>query len=82
MIIKWFNRSQRCLNYILTPLLDEVLVLKSYFNQIFACHIYRERHCEADLLSKEGVQQDMGLWVAKEFDGELVRDMDQPPFSR
>ena len=68
-IIKWFNGSQRCLNYILSPLLDEVIHIKSFFNQITACHIYREHNSDADLLSKEGIRQDMGHWVAFEVDG-------------
>ena len=81
IIIKWFNGTQRCHNYIMLPLLAEVLNLKAHFNQICAFHICRERNMDADLLSKDGVQQATGSWVIKEFEGEIIRVLDQAPFS-
>ena len=36
---------------------------------------------DADLLSKEVIQQAMGSLVIKEFEGDLVRVLDQPPFA-
>ena len=80
-IFKWFNGTQRCLNYILHPLLNEVSRLKILFNEISVCHIYRERNHEADLLSKEGIQHDLGLWVAVKVEDGLVRNLEQPLFN-
>ena len=65
-----------------STLLEEVNHVKAYFNQIFACHIYRERKIEADLLSKEGARQDMGHWVVVAVEGGQIQGIEQPPFAR
>jgi len=41
-VIKWFNGEYRCQNYMLDPLLEEVINVKQHFNSIIVCHIYRE----------------------------------------
>ena len=66
-IVKWFNGTQRCNNYILLPLLNEITRLKISFSEISICHIYRERNHDAYCLSKEGAEQDMGSWIVVEL---------------
>ena len=78
--VNWFNRTQQCRNYILLPLLTEILNIKSYFHDITVCHIYRERNQEADTLSKAGVQQALGTWSVTEMDKGVIIPMDQPLF--
>lgn len=35
-VIKWFNKSQRCQNYLLLPILHDILSLKYIFTWMFA----------------------------------------------
>ena len=46
--IKWFNGSIKCHNYMLSAHLEETMHLKSHFNIISLCHIYRERNDAVD----------------------------------
>ena len=79
-VVNWFNRTQHFRNYFLLPLLNEILHIKSFFNEIIVCHIYRERNQEADNLSKTGVQQDLGTWSVTEMDKGVINPIDQPVF--
>eukprot|EP00253_Pinus_taeda_P029586 PITA_29586 len=79
-VVNWFNKTQHCRNYILLPLLNEILHIKSFFNEITICHIYRERNQEADNLSKTGVQQDLGIWSVTEMNKGVINPIDQPVF--
>lgn len=79
-VIKWFNEKYRFQNYMLNPLLEEVLNLKQHFNSISVCHIYRERNTVANLLSKEGLQQAVDGWSIRETDQDVIRVSNQPPF--
>lgn len=78
--VRWSNGSQLCRNFILFPLLREATRLKYLFTEIFLSHIFRERNSEADRLSKEGVDQDMGSWTILEEENGLVRPLEQPIF--
>lgn len=80
-VINWVNGQSRCQNYILRPLLEEILNLKLSFIVFSLCHIYRERNNSGDKLSKEGLQQDLGSWSIVEEDNGLIHVSDQPPHS-
>lgn len=60
-VVKWFNGEHICQNYMLIPLLEEVLLLKHHFHFIIVYHIYREQNLDLDILSKEGIQKAMGI---------------------
>ena len=79
-VVKWFNGSQRCNNYILLPLLEEINRLKLLFTEIYVFHIYRERNHDADRLSKEGVEKDLGSWIVVELVDGLIQAIDHPVF--
>lgn len=78
-VIKWANDQSRCQNYSLLPLLEEIQQLKLSFNTFSSHHIYRERNKDADKLSKEGLQQDLGRWRIEEEINGSVHHSDQPP---
>lgn len=78
--MRWFNGTQLCRNFILLPLLKEATRLKGLFMELSLCHIFRERNFEADRLSKEGVEQDMGSWTVLEEENGVVRPLEQPIF--
>jgi hypothetical protein len=71
VIINWANGIYRCQISRFLPLLEDVLRIKSLFDNISFSHIYRERNQMADKLSKEATQLDYGLWHVTEhtFDG-------------
>lgn len=78
-VVNWVNGQSRCHSYMLRPLLEEIMSLKSSFNVFSIGHIYRERNGTADTLSKEGLQQAMGSWKVVEEDQGQIRVSDQPP---
>ena len=79
-IIKWFNKEFICQNILLSPILEEQWLLKDHFTYHDVCHIYRECNAMTDLLSKEGVQRDLGSWRIREIGPEGPMIMDHPPF--
>ncbi len=79
--IKWFNRQQIFQNYILIPLLEEILYLKQHFDHIIVCHINRQRNTQAGFLSKEGLQHAMGSWHITEVEEDRIHVSDQQPFN-
>ena len=79
-IEKWFNGTQQCRNYIMLPLLNEISCIKCFFSEITFFHIYREQNQDADRLSKEGTEQDMGTWTVIEMENEVVHPIEQPVF--
>ena len=78
-VVNWVNGKSRCHSYMLRPLLEEIMSLKSSFNVFSIGHIYRERNDTTDTLSKEGLQQAMGSWKVVEEDQGQIRVSDQPP---
>jgi len=62
IIISWANKSAACHIMRLRPILDEILLLVSRFDNITFTHIYREQNTQADLLSKEAVGLLYGVW--------------------
>eukprot|EP00253_Pinus_taeda_P019083 PITA_19083 len=79
-VIKWVNGISRCQNYMLRPLLEEIMSLKQSFNVLFLDHIYRNRNEEADKLSKDALLQDMGSWKVTENLFGHVQESFQPPY--
>ena len=79
-VVNWFNGTQQCRNYILLPLLKEIRRLKCFFSEISVCHIYSARNQEADRLSKEGVQQDLGSWTVTKMVNGAVHAREQSSF--
>eukprot|EP00253_Pinus_taeda_P034856 PITA_34856 len=65
-VVKWVNGNSRCQNYMLRPLLEEILSLKQSFNHFSIAHIYRDRNEDADRLSKDGLLQAVGIWKVTE----------------
>lgn len=80
-VIKWVNGNAICQNQILKPLLEDILSLKSLFNGITICHIYRDKNAAADQLSKAGLQQDLGSWTIEEYRQGQSLTYHQPPFA-
>ena len=68
-VINWTKGTQRCLNLNLENLMDEVLMLLSYFESFSCHHIYRSQNQEADKKSKEGLLLNKGQWKITEFQG-------------
>jgi ribonuclease HI len=66
VIINWANGIHRCKISHLLPLHEDVLRIKSLFDNISFSHIYRERNQLADRLSKEAMQLAYGLWHVSE----------------
>eukprot|EP00253_Pinus_taeda_P033361 PITA_33361 len=79
-VIKWVNGNSRCQNYMLRPLLEEIMIIKQSFNVFYLDHIYRNRNEDADKLSKEALQQVMGSWKVIENHHDHVQESTQPPY--
>lgn len=77
--VNWVNGKNRCQNYLLRPLLEEIQNLKSFFNVFTIEHIYRDRNEAADRLSKDGLQQAMGTWRLTEKIHDQIHVSDHPP---
>lgn len=80
-MVKWFDGENRCSSLTLLPLFREVSQLRNSFMEISLRHIFRERNSEADRLSKEGVDLEMGSWTVWEVDNGVVRFVKKPIFS-
>lgn len=80
-VVKWVNGKSRCQNYLLRPLLEEILNLKLSCNVFSIEHIYRDRNEEANKLSKDGLQQAMGSWILTEQVHDQIRVSDHPPYA-
>eukprot|EP00253_Pinus_taeda_P024113 PITA_24113 len=80
-VINWVNGKSSCLNQILKVVLDEIMTLKSHFNSISICHIYREKNTIADQLSKTGLQQILGSWSIEESRQGQSSHSQLPPFA-
>ena len=78
--IKWANGSQHCRNFLLLPLLSEIIRLKSIFSVLTISHIYRERNAEADSLSKKGIEQVLDQWSVEEVAEGRTRGLPPPVF--
>ena len=79
-VINWINGKATCQNQILKNIVEEIMILKSFFNRFLLYHIYRDRNEEAYQLSKAGLQQDSGSWTIEEIrQGKSFRS-DQPPY--
>eukprot|EP00253_Pinus_taeda_P014847 PITA_14847 len=79
-VIKWVNGNSRCQNYMLRPLLEEIMLLKQSFNVFSIDHIYRSRNEDADKLSKDALQQAMGIWKVIEKHHDQLQESFQPPY--
>eukprot|EP00253_Pinus_taeda_P030883 PITA_30883 len=79
-VINWVNGISSCRNYMLRPLLDEIMILKQSFNGFFLEHIYRNRNEDADKLSKEALLQDLGVWKVTENKEGHIQEHRQPPY--
>jgi len=62
----WFNNTAVCIAYSLRSILEENVFFKTFFDQIFVPHIYRERNETADRLSKEAMHCSLGEWMITE----------------
>eukprot|EP00253_Pinus_taeda_P011302 PITA_11302 len=80
-VINWVNGKSSCQNQILKVVFDEIMSLKSHFNSISICHIYREKNSTADQLSKTGLQQVLGSWSIEEMRQGQTFHSQLPPFA-
>eukprot|EP00253_Pinus_taeda_P022219 PITA_22219 len=80
-VIKWVNGKAICQNQILKSTLDDILSLKSHFNSISICHIYRDKNSSADELSKTSLQQVLGSWSIEELRQGQSFHSQLPPFA-
>eukprot|EP00253_Pinus_taeda_P030772 PITA_30772 len=80
-VVKWVNGNEICQNQILKPILEDILSLKSRFNNFSICHIYRDKNTAADQLSKAGLQQVLGSWSIEENRQGQIITSQQPPFA-
>lgn len=80
-VVKWVNGNSRCQNYMLRPLLEEILSLIQSFNHFSIAHIYKDRNEDADRLSKDGLLQAVGIWKVTEKEQEQTRVSDLPPYA-
>jgi len=79
-VVNWINGKAICQNQILKNIVEEIMILKSFFNRFLLYHIYRDRNEEADQLSKAGLQQNLGCWSIEEnLQGQIHRS-DVPPY--
>ena len=62
------------------PILDEILFLKTTFDYLTFCHIYKERNMEANYLSKKGLQQVLDSWYITDLDNGWVTVFDRAPY--
>jgi ribonuclease HI len=62
VIINSANGIHRCKISRFLPLLEDVIRIKSLFDNISFSHIYRERNQLADRLCKEATQLAYGIW--------------------
>eukprot|EP01018_Ginkgo_biloba_P002192 Gb_33330 [translate_table: standard] len=66
VIIKWMQGRRRVENILLRLIYDEVQAIKTLFNRITFHHVYRERNCEANSISKVGLHLVSGPWQVQE----------------
>jgi ribonuclease HI len=67
LVISWIQKTQRCHNILLAPLIEEIFRILIAFDTYSIRHVYRERNREADALSKQGLQIAMGQWECIEY---------------
>ena len=64
----------------LRPLLEEILLLKQSFNVFSIEHIYRCRNEDADKLSKDALQQALGIWKVIEKHHDQLQESFLPTY--
>lgn len=67
IVIDWANNKTICHDFSLKHILEEIVFLKTHFDQITVSHIFRERNSTADRLSKEAADQPLGDWLIEEY---------------
>ena len=67
LTINWAMGSHRCNILHLTPLLNEILLIKSHFDFICFTHVYKEINSTMDKLSKEVSQLQEGEDISDDF---------------
>jgi len=51
VVINWVNKTQRCHNIKLPPIIEEVFIILASYEDYFVRHVYKERNMEVDALS-------------------------------
>ena len=67
VVINWINKTQRCKNYSLDTLYEEVNRNLSNFESISFKHVYWERNMDTNKLSKAGLNLQWGSWKIMEI---------------
>ena len=80
VVIKWINKTQRCKNYSLGTLYEEVNRNLSNFESISFKHVYREQNMDADKLSKAGLNLQWGSWKIMEIKDIKAKEYPHRPF--
>ena len=80
IVIDWANNKSICHAYSLKHILEEIVFLKTHFDQITVSHIYRERNATADRLSKEAADRPLGDWLIEEYKPEGMHSFYHRPY--
>jgi len=80
IVIDWANNKTLCHAYSLKHILEEIVFLKTHFEQITISHIYRERNALADRLSKEAANHPIGDWQIEEYTPEGMHSFYHRPY--
>jgi ribonuclease HI len=81
LAINWLNEVDCLENFLLQPVRDEILAIKSSFVSLSFQHVYREGNRLADNLSKEGLQLASGRWLISGIkNGHTVETEHEPCF--
>lgn len=67
LVINSMNVSFQLQDFTLIPLGEQLKVIASTFDFLSYTHIFRELNQDADKLSKEGLQIEVGCWVIEEI---------------
>jgi hypothetical protein len=76
LVINWMKGSYQCEDFLLQPILNEILTLQTVFISISYQHIYMERNSWEDGLSK-GVSLEPGCWKIWEVENGLFSESEQ-----
>jgi hypothetical protein len=60
--INWIRKTQKCQNFLLLPLLEEIFRLLDSFGYFYVKHIYKECNSEANSLSKDELLLPVSQW--------------------
>ena len=79
-VINWIKKIQACRDLFLQNILLNIWDIIESFDSFTCSHVYREKNCQADTASKEGLQLVAGVWKIKERLEDVVTEYYHRPF--